>query len=210
MTGGDAFPKGVTAIRPRIRHTALSYRWYGSRREREGIRAMGQLGVHRSQIRLLGFPDEGLCVLASLDRAGTPFESPYTRRDAPPESEQIVRGTTYRGDDLVLELTHLIEAFRPTLVVLPDPGDEHPDHGATHLLVHRAVADALDAGDWRRVDIADLRAADGGCLDCRGRRALPSRRSNPGVRSDVCVLVELDTGRVQNTTTDSDALARDN
>jgi LmbE family N-acetylglucosaminyl deacetylase len=146
MTGGDAFPKGVTAIRPRIRPTAGSYRWYGSLREHEAIRAMRHLGVHRSRIRLLGFPDEGLCVLASADRAGTAFESPYTRRDSPPKSEQIVRGTAYRGDDLVRELTHLIEAFRPTLVVLPYPGDEHPDHCATHLLVHRAMADAVDAG----------------------------------------------------------------
>jgi LmbE family N-acetylglucosaminyl deacetylase len=146
MTGGDAFPKGVRAIRPRIHPSALSYRWYGSLREREAIHAMRRLGVHRSQIRLLGFPDEGLCVLASAARTGTAFESPYTRRESPPQSEQIVRGTTYRGDDLVQELAHLIEAFRPTLVVLPYPGDEHPDHCATHLLVHRALGDALDAG----------------------------------------------------------------
>jgi LmbE family N-acetylglucosaminyl deacetylase len=146
MTGGDAFPGGVMAIRPRSRPTADSYRWYGSLREHEAIRAMRQLGVHRSQIRLLGFPDEGLCVLASADRAGTAFASPYTRRDSPPGSEQIVPGTTYRGDDLVRELTHLFEAFRPTLLVLPYPGDEHPDHCATHLLVHRALADGLSAG----------------------------------------------------------------
>jgi LmbE family N-acetylglucosaminyl deacetylase len=146
MTGGDAFPKGVTAIRPGIRPTAASYRWYGSLREHEAIRAMRQLGVHRSQVRLLGFPDEGLCVLASADRTGTTFASPYTRRESPPGSEQIVRGTTYRGDDLVRELTQVIEAFRPTLVVLPYPGDEHPDHCATHPLVHRALAAALGAG----------------------------------------------------------------
>jgi LmbE family N-acetylglucosaminyl deacetylase len=146
ITGGDAFPKGVTTIRPRVRPVPGSYRWYGSLRERETVRAMRQLGVHRSQIRLLGFPDEGLCVLASADRAGTAFESPYTRRESPPRSQQIVHGTMYRGDDLVRELAHVMEAFRPTLVVLPHPGDEHPDHCATHRLAHRALADALDAG----------------------------------------------------------------
>jgi LmbE family N-acetylglucosaminyl deacetylase len=148
MTGGDAFPSGVTAIRPRTRPspTADSYRWYGSLREHEAIRAVRQLGVHRSQVRLLGFPDEGLCVLASADRAAAAFASPYTRRDSPPGSEQIVPGTTYRSDDLVRELTHLFAAFRPTLLVLPYPGDEHPDHCATHLLVHRALADGLRTG----------------------------------------------------------------
>jgi LmbE family N-acetylglucosaminyl deacetylase len=145
MTGGDGFPKGVTAVSPRVRPTALSYRWYGSLREREAIRAMRQLGVPRSQIRFLGFPDEGLCVLASADRSGTAFESPYTKRESPSQSEQIVPGTMYRGDDLVRELSRLIDEFRPTLVVLPHPGDEHPDHCATHLLVHQALATALDA-----------------------------------------------------------------
>jgi LmbE family N-acetylglucosaminyl deacetylase len=146
MTSGDAFPKGVTTIRPRIRATAPIYRWYGSLREREAVRAMRRLGVARSQMRLLGFPDEGLCVLASADRAGSAFESPYTKRDSPPDSEQIVPGTMYRGDDLVRELTRLIEEFRPTLVVVPHPGDEHPDHCATHLLVHQALADAAETG----------------------------------------------------------------
>jgi LmbE family N-acetylglucosaminyl deacetylase len=146
MTGGDAFPKGVTAIRPGTRPTAGSYRAYGSLREHETIRAMRQLGVHRSQTRLLGFPDEGLCVLAVADRSGTAYASPYTHRDSPPQSQQIVQGTMYRGDDLARELTHLMEAFRPTLIVLPYPGDEHPDHCATHLLAHRALTDALGAG----------------------------------------------------------------
>ena len=52
----------------------------------------------------------------------------------------------YRGDDLVSELTRLIEEFRPTLVVLPHPGDLHPDHCATHLLVHQALDDAVKLG----------------------------------------------------------------
>jgi LmbE family N-acetylglucosaminyl deacetylase len=146
MTDGDAFSKGVTAIRPRVRPTALAYRWYGSLREREAVRALRQVGVPRPQIRFLGFPDEGLCVLASGRRVRTAFESPYTQRESPPLSEQIVPGTMYRGDDLVREMTRLIEEFRPTLVVLPHPADEHPDHCATHRLVHHALADAVDAG----------------------------------------------------------------
>ena len=146
VTSGDAFSKGLSSIRPRVRATAPTYRWYGSLREREAIRAMRRLGVNRSQIRLLGFPDEGLCVLASADRAGSAFESSFTKRESPPGSEQIVPGTMYRGDDLVRELTRVIEEFRPTLVVLPHPGDSHPDHCATHLLVHQALDDAVKTG----------------------------------------------------------------
>lgn len=146
MTGGDGFPKGVTTINPHVAPTADAYRWYGSVREREAIRAMRQLGVHRSQVRLLGFPDGGLCELASTNRTGPAYASPYTRRESPPDTEQLVRGTMYRGDDVIRELARLIQEFRPTLVVLPGSADEHPDHCATHLLVHQALASAVGAG----------------------------------------------------------------
>jgi LmbE family N-acetylglucosaminyl deacetylase len=145
MTGGDAFSVGVMTMRHGLRPTAPTYRWYATLREREGIRAMGRLGVPRAQLRFLGFPDEGLCLLASTNRSGI-FESPYTKRTSPPDAEQVVPGTMYRGDDLIRELTRLIDEFRPTLIVLPHSGDEHPDHCGTHRLVHLALADAVATG----------------------------------------------------------------
>src|SRR4051794_6206708 len=66
ITSGDAFPKGVTAVTHSMAApTPDAYRAYGSRREREVLHAMRQLGIARSRIRLLGFPDEGLCELAN-------------------------------------------------------------------------------------------------------------------------------------------------
>jgi len=143
VTGGDGFSRGVMAIRPGERPTAESYRWYGSIREREALQAMRRLGVKHAQVTLLGFPDDGLCGLTSTYRTVRVFESPYTKRAAPPDSEQLVRNTMYRGEDLVRELAQIVEEFRPTLIVLPHPGDQHPDHCATHVLVHEALALAL-------------------------------------------------------------------
>jgi LmbE family N-acetylglucosaminyl deacetylase len=143
LTGGDGFARGVMAIRPGVLPTPDEYRWYASVREREAIHAMRRLGVGRARIRLLGFPDDGLCDLTSRHRTGVAFESPYTGREAPPDAEQIVHGTMYRGDDLIRELTEMIVEFRPTIVVLPHSGDQHPDHCATHLLVHQAIENAV-------------------------------------------------------------------
>jgi LmbE family N-acetylglucosaminyl deacetylase len=143
VTGGDGFSRGVMAIRPGEPPTAEVYRWYGSIREREALQAMRRLGVRRAQVTLLGFPDDGLCSLTSTYRTVRVFESPYTKRAAPPDSEQLVRNTMYRGEDLVRELAQIVEEFRPTLIVLPHPGDQHPDHCATHVLVHEALAVAL-------------------------------------------------------------------
>jgi LmbE family N-acetylglucosaminyl deacetylase len=176
MTGGDAFPRGMITLNPRLHPSPTSYRWYGSVREREAIHALRRLGIGRSRVRLLGYPDEGLCLLARADRADEPFISPYTTRQSPPLSEQLIPGAMYRQDDLVRELSELILALRPALIVLPHCGDQHPDHCATHLLVHQALSRALDAGgraprllhyilhypDWPSLGDADTLAPPGG------------------------------------------------
>jgi len=138
MTSGDAFSDGVKKIDRTERPTTSDYREYGKRRERETIAAMKSLGVSASHITFLGFPDDGLCLLWSAF-AATDFESPYTRRTSPPTTEQLVRGVEYRGGDVVRELQEIIAKFKPTLIVLPSPSDEHPDHCSTHLFVTRAL-----------------------------------------------------------------------
>ncbi len=101
---------------------------------------MSIIGLHRHSVTFLGFPDDGLCRLVSDYRSAAPaFESPYTRRDSPPVLEQIVRGAAYRGDDAERELERVIANVEPTMVLMPSPRDEHPDHCSTHLMTHSAL-----------------------------------------------------------------------
>jgi LmbE family N-acetylglucosaminyl deacetylase len=147
ITSGDAFANGVKAEIHIEAPTADDYRRYGALREHESVAALAQLGVHRRSITFLGFPDDGLCRLVSDYRsaAARAFESPYTRRVSPPFPEQMGAGVAYRGEDAERELARIITAFRPTLVLMPDAHDEHPDHCSTHLLAHEAL-DAAIAG----------------------------------------------------------------
>ena len=138
MTSGDAFSDGVKKTDRTDRPTPSDYREYGKRRERETIAAMKSLGVSSSHITFLGFPDDGLCLLSSAF-AATDFESPYTRRTSPPPTERLMHGVEYRGRDVVRELQGIITQFKPTLIVLPSPADEHPDHCSTHLFLTRAL-----------------------------------------------------------------------
>ena len=138
MTSGDAFSDGVKTVDRTERPTAEEYREYGRRRERETIAAMGALGVRASAITFLGFPDDGLCLLAST-YAATDFESPYTRRTSPPPGERLWGDVGYRGRDVVRELREIVAEFKPTIVVLPAASDEHPDHCSTHRFVTRAL-----------------------------------------------------------------------
>jgi N-acetyl-1-D-myo-inositol-2-amino-2-deoxy-alpha-D-glucopyranoside deacetylase len=140
MTSGDAFSKGLMAERRApAAPTADDYRRYGAERERETVASLRALGVRRSNVTFLGFPDDGLCLLASQYEARDGYESPYTKRRSPPYAEQVIRGVTYRGEDVRRELQRVVAAFAPTLVLAPDPRDEHPDHCATHMFVKEAL-----------------------------------------------------------------------
>jgi LmbE family N-acetylglucosaminyl deacetylase len=141
MTSGDAFSKGVMADHRAVVPTADDYRRYGAERERETVAAMHALGVRHSNLTFLGFPDDGLCVLAAARDRREGFESPYTKRRSPPVGEQVIQGVSYLGDDVRRELERVIARFEPTLVIVPAARDEHPDHCATHMFVR----DALDA-----------------------------------------------------------------
>jgi LmbE family N-acetylglucosaminyl deacetylase len=144
MTSGDAFPEGIEMATHIRRPKPRDYVNYGNLRERETIAAMQLVGINRAHILFLGFPDGGLCLIASkyLSAKSRAFESPYTGRVEPPASEQVIHGVTYRGTDIRRELESILLAYRPTLIALPSPEDSHPDHCATSIFVRDALNEA--------------------------------------------------------------------
>jgi LmbE family N-acetylglucosaminyl deacetylase len=148
VTSGDGFPEGVETEEGVAIPRPLDYRSYGNLREKEARAAVGALGVPRQSLSFLGFPDEGICELASTylsaKAKARAFESPYTDRESPPRSDQMVRGVWYLGVDVRRELESAITAFSPTIIATVDPQDEHPDHCSTYIFVREAL-DALVA-----------------------------------------------------------------
>jgi LmbE family N-acetylglucosaminyl deacetylase len=141
LTSGDGFVEGLETIDGVGRPSFRDYRSYGSLRESESRTATALLGLPRRSLQFLGFPDGGLCPLAStyLSAKAGAFESPYTDRTRPPQAEQVIRGVRYRGIDLRRELERIIFNFSPTVVVFPHAEDDHPDHCATHIFVREAL-----------------------------------------------------------------------
>jgi len=136
MTSGDAFAE---SRRETPAHPS-DFRHSGVVRERESVAAMTRLGLTKADVIPLGFPDMGLCFLAStyLTTANA-FESPYTDRERPPAAKQMIRGVEYRGIDVRLEAERVITAFKPTVVAMPHSRDDHPDHCATEIFAQRAL-----------------------------------------------------------------------
>jgi LmbE family N-acetylglucosaminyl deacetylase len=123
----------------------------GGRREFEARAAVESLGVEKQAQSFLGFPDEGMCELAStyLSAKARAFKSPYTNRISPPLTEQVIRGVRYRGIDVRRELVRLLVEFSPTVIAIPHPEDEHPDHCSTHIFVREALTALTARGQPR-------------------------------------------------------------
>jgi N-acetyl-1-D-myo-inositol-2-amino-2-deoxy-alpha-D-glucopyranoside deacetylase len=143
ITSGDGFPPGVALETHNAHPQPDDFRAYAHLRERETIRGLGVLGVARNDIVFLGFPDRGLCPILEQYRFDRPpyYRSPFTAADRPPPADALVPDTEYDAPDLERELRRVIVNFRPTLIVVPDGADEHPDHCAAYFLLR----DALDS-----------------------------------------------------------------
>lgn len=146
LTSGDGFPDGVRLAKHISFPTAQDYQEYGLRRQREAVTVLATLGVRGKDITFLGFPDAGLYAILShyQDDNGSPYRSPFTLADRPPGADRLLLNTAYTGEDLKRELRHILADFVPTLVVLPHPQDQHPDHCATYFF----VTDAIKELEW--------------------------------------------------------------
>ena len=68
--------------------------------------------------------------------------------DPPYDDEALEPDLPYDGRDLLGAMARAIAEARPTIVVLPDPADVHPDHRATAAFAMLALSD-VGAGSGR-------------------------------------------------------------
>lgn len=142
LTAGDGYVDAVrheTGIR---RPPAEEFIAYGERRLGESRAAARVLGPGIS-VDVMGFPDAGLeLLLRRHDRAGPPLRSPTTGASDPPyDGEALEPDLPYDGRDLRRAMARAIRDARPTIVVVPDPADVHPDHRATATFALLALSD---------------------------------------------------------------------
>jgi LmbE family N-acetylglucosaminyl deacetylase len=142
LTNGDGFPEGVEKEDHITHPRAEDYRKYGEERKQEALEALAVLGVTAQDVVFLGFPDGGLCHLVWKFRHDPQaYRSPYTLERHPPPSAMILPHTDYNGHDLIKELARVLMDFRPTLLAMTPPQDEHPDHCTTYYFIKKALAE---------------------------------------------------------------------
>lgn len=143
VTAGDGFVEAVVHETGTPRPRPAAYIAYGEERLREARAAVRTLLPDRYRLQVLGFPDGGLDGLLQAhwwrsrpERSRTTFAT-----DPPYDDQALEPDVPYDGDDLRRELEHIIREMRPTIVVLPDPLDRHPDHRAAALFTLLALQD---------------------------------------------------------------------
>ncbi len=151
VTNGDGYPE---VMGPHA-HPA-DFVAFGRRRWREALDAVHRLGVHRSAVHFLGFPDGGLAQLwdAHWSRR-RPYTSPFTDEERPPYAEVVDPTAEYDGQDLTAVIARLLRDLQPTVVVMPHPADTHPDHAHTSYFVTEAI-EKLEADEALEPDLLVL------------------------------------------------------
>ncbi len=142
ITAGDGFMEAVAHETGQPRPLPASFIAYGQHRLREA-RAALRVVDPAARLQILGFPDGGLAELLHAHWWRTrPERSRFTGASDPPyDRDALDPDVPYDGDDLRRELERIISHAKPTIVVLPDPLDRHPDHRASGLFTLLAISD---------------------------------------------------------------------
>lgn len=109
-TNGDNNPWVQRIGEKRFRLTAEDKKRFGHKRQKEAVSALGALGIDSRGAKFLGWPDQGLTAQLNNKQQAS-----------------------------VQRLADLIEAFEPTLLIVPSAFDVHPDHSALAVMVRLAL-----------------------------------------------------------------------
>jgi LmbE family N-acetylglucosaminyl deacetylase len=140
LTNGDGFPLAVSKQYLKLRPSRNSYLRFAYHRQTETIAALAELGVPPEQVTFLGYPDGGLAPMWNrFWRPDTLYRSRFTGCTRVPYRNAFRSGAPYCGSAVLADLQALLRRERPTQIVVPHPGDDHPDHWATYCYVLAAL-----------------------------------------------------------------------
>ena len=108
---------------------------YGQTRRQESTKAMKRLGVPKSDLIFLNFPDGNLHRLKS----DTPITSAYTGQNQSVKAYQS--GSVYTEGELKSLLRNIFTDYPPAQIYIPSQDDTHPDHRQSGEITTKLVAE---------------------------------------------------------------------
>lgn len=141
-TNGDNYLQATIRYLRQPVPTRQDFLRMGQIRQAESLAALEVLGVAPENVIFLGYPERGLPALLGEAHWSTeqPYRATFTRAIRSPFPVTYNAEAVYAGADLYGDLLSLLRTFRPDLIVLPHPCDEHLDHWALSAFVRLAIA----------------------------------------------------------------------
>jgi N-acetyl-1-D-myo-inositol-2-amino-2-deoxy-alpha-D-glucopyranoside deacetylase len=132
MTSGDGARGAARARFERQGLTAADYRTMGRERVLESRRATAALGLPAHDLILMAYPDGGLNSLWDNNWDYSDLHRGLNGCVRAPYAFAYQTHAPYCGENVVSNLTSVIENYRPSAVFYPDTEDDHHDHWATN------------------------------------------------------------------------------
>lgn len=140
LTNGDNNQWSFAVYR---KHPVLlpnAVRKMGEVRRHEALKADGLLGLKPDALTFLGYPDfSTLNIWCRHWNEEPPLRSILTRATAVPYPDAFRPGAPHKGEEVVRDLSAIVNDFRPTKIFISHPADNNPDHQALFLFTRPAL-----------------------------------------------------------------------
>jgi LmbE family N-acetylglucosaminyl deacetylase/glycosyltransferase involved in cell wall biosynthesis len=145
VTNGDGQAFGPFLLRFKMVPHAVDYIVDGEIRQSETLNGLRVIGLPETAVTFLGYPDHQLNQLWLDDwKTQCPIEGKYTRSWKSPYPQTYDSYSDYCGLSLLEDLRNVITKFKPDVVIVPHPNDDHPDHRAVSNFVRLALAELME------------------------------------------------------------------
>jgi LmbE family N-acetylglucosaminyl deacetylase len=111
-------------------------------RHNEAVEAANVFGLSPDQLVFLGYPDFGTLNIWYRHWNHSPaFKSLLTKVRAVPYKNAFRPGASYKGEEIINDLEHILNDFKPTKIFISHPADHNGDHRSLYLFTTVALWD---------------------------------------------------------------------
>ncbi len=148
LTNGDSNQWSFMVYRKHPVVMPKAVQQMGLIRRDEALAAADVLGVGRSNLVFLGYPDFGTLNMWNAHwHHRPPYRSLLTRVRKVPYQGALRPGAFHKGEDVVADLRTVLREFKPTKVFVSHPADHNGDHLSAYLFLRVALWDEqMDVG----------------------------------------------------------------
>jgi LmbE family N-acetylglucosaminyl deacetylase len=142
LTNGDNNELSFIVYEKRLTVKKREFLHMGEVRVKETVNAMEFLGLSRSDIIFLGYPDFGtMRILVEYWGDTKPYKSWLTRVNKVIYPDAMSLNAPYVGESILKDLKTILLGFKPTKIFVSYPADVNRDHRALYVYTKVALLD---------------------------------------------------------------------